>query len=209
MMSFIPPKKFRPVFTILLKIPLKFMFIWVKVELPHGFDYKGRYIFMPNHVSLIDSPLMAAYIPQFINALEAKEHFSWPIYGKLVAQWGNIPIDRKSIRASFNSIKEAGQRVNESNSIIVFPEGGRTSNGELMRFKKMPFHLAKEAEVAIIPVGVSGIFSVNPKGTWLLRPGKVLLKLGAPIPVERVKLLSTEELMEETRAKVLDLIEYI
>lgn len=185
------------------------MFIRVKVALPDGFDYKGRYIFMPNHVSLIDSPLMAAYIPQFINALEAKEHFSWPIYGKLVARWGNIPIDRKSIRASYNSIKEAGLRVKNTNSIIVFPEGGRTSNGELMRFKKMPFHLAKEAEVAIVPVGVSGIFSINPKGTWLLKPGKVLLKLGTPIPFEKVKLLSTEELMAETRAKVLDLIEYV
>ena len=207
MTSFIPPKKFKPVFSLLLKIPFAFLFIRVKVKIPDNFDYAGRYVFMPNHVSLMDSPLMAAYMPQFIIALEAKEHFAWPVYGKLVAKWGNIPIDRKSIRASFNSIKLAGQRVKNENSIIVFPEGGRTSDGQLRKFKKMPFHLAKEAGVSIVPIGILGIYSINPKGTWLLKPGKVSIKIGNPISVEKVKADTIDGLMEKTREEVLELIE--
>ncbi|RLD75582.1 MAG: hypothetical protein DRJ10_15020, partial [Bacteroidetes bacterium] len=140
--------------------------------------------------------------------LEAKEHFGWPLYGKLIAKWGNIPINRKSVQESIKSIRKAELKLKNENSIIVFPEGSRTKNGELGKFKKMPFHLAKEAKVAIIPVGASGIFSLNHKGTLLMKPGRIKIKLGKPIPVEKVTSLSSVELMEETRERILSLIEY-
>ena len=60
------------------------------------------YILVANHVSLLDAPLMVSYIPQFINALEAKEHFDWPFYGKLITKWGNIPINRTPIPRRFD-----------------------------------------------------------------------------------------------------------
>ncbi len=207
-MSFISPKKFRPVFTSLLRFIFNVVFIRVKVELPDDFDYDQRYVFMPNHVSLLDAPLMVSYMPQFINALEAKEHFGWPLYGKLIAKWGNIPINRKSVQESIKSIRKAELKLKNENSIIVFPEGSRTKNGELGKFKKMPFHLAQEAKVAIIPVGASGIFSLNHKGTLLMKPGRIKIKLGKPIPVEKVTSLSSVDLMEETRERILSLIEY-
>ncbi len=208
-MSFISPKKFRPVFTFLLRQIFNIVFIRVKVEIPDDFDYNQRYVFMPNHVSVLDAPLMVSYMPQFINALEAKEHFDWPIYGTLIKKWGNISINRKSVQESIKSIRIAESKLKNENSIIVFPEGGRTKTGQLMKFKKMPFHLAQEAKIAIIPVGASGIFSLNNKGSWLMKPGKIKVKLGNPIPVEKVTSLSSKELMEETREQILSLIEYI
>ncbi len=208
MMSFLSPKKFHPIFTSMLKFIFNIAFIRVKVEVPDDFDHRQRYVFMPNHVSLLDAPLMVSYMPQFINALEAKEHFDWPLYGMLIAKWGNIPINRKSVQESIKSIKKAEIKLKNENSIIVFPEGSRTKTGELGKFKKMPFHLAQEAKVAIIPVGASGVFSLNHKGTFLMKPGMIKLKLGKPIPVETVTSLSSKELMEKTRERIQSLIEY-
>ncbi|MEN8120760.1 MAG: lysophospholipid acyltransferase family protein [Bacteroidota bacterium] len=208
-MNFISPKKFRPVFIFLLKFIFNIAFIRVKVEIPKGFDYNQRYVYMPNHVSILDAPLMVAYLPQFINALEAKEHFDWPFYGKLAAKWGNIPINRKSVQDSIKSVNKAKLKLVNENSIIVFPEGSRTKNGQLGKFKKLPFHLAQDTKVAIVPVGMSGVFSLNKKGTLLVKPGRIKIKLGNPISSEKVVSLSNENLMNETKTQIESLIEYI
>lgn len=207
----VPVKKFRPIFILLLKFNLLIMFIRVKVEMPKNFNFESdkRYIYMPNHVSILDAPIMAAYIPQLVNAVEAKEHFSWAIYGKLIEKWGNIPIERKSVQKSITSMNKAKLKLQNDNSILVFPEGGRTRNGQLLRFKKLPFQLAKDAGVAIIPVGMSGVYSLNKKGSVLMRPGRVKIKFASPIPAEKVIALPHDELMKETRAQIESLIEYI
>ena len=106
------------------------MFIKVKIEYAENLDLNKNYLYMPNHVSLLDAPLMVVYLPQFVNALEAKEHFSWPLYGKLIRMWGNIPIDRKNARSSYTSMMKSKTVLQERNSIIIYPEGGRTTDGE-------------------------------------------------------------------------------
>ncbi len=208
-LSFVSAHKFRPTFTFLLRVFLKIIFIRVKIELPPNFDKTQRYVYMPNHVSLLDAPITVSYFPQFINALEAKEHFDWPLYGQLIKKWGNIPINRKSIQESIKSTHIAQKKLRNENSLIIFPEGGRTKDGQLIRFKKLPFHLVKDSKVALVPVGLSGVYSLNPKGTMLFKPGKIKIKLGEPIPVEKVQSLSHEELMNETKKKIQALIEYI
>ena len=192
----------------MIKAMFQMIFIRVKVQLPENFDKLKTYVYMPNHVSLLDSPLMAAYLPQYISALEAKEHFSWPLYGLLAKKYQNIPINRKSVPESLKSIGIAKQKLKNGISIIVFPEGSRTRTGELSRFKKLPFHMAQDAGVSIVPVGVSGIFNINHKGTILLYPGNIKFVIGNPIEAEQVKNTPIPELMENTREKILELIEY-
>jgi len=207
-MSFMTPQKYNPVFKAMLKFMFTAIFIRVKVVLPENFDKSKAYVYMPNHVSLLDSPLMAAYLPQYISALEAKEHFSWPLYGLLAKKYQNIPINRKSVPESLKSVGIAKQKLKDGISIIVFPEGSRTMTGELGRFKKLPFHLAQDAGVSIVPVGVSGIFDINHKGTLLLAPGKILMKFGEPIDVEHIKNSEVPQLMDEVKEQIQSLIEY-
>lgn len=163
---------------------------------------------MPNHVSIIDAPLCAAYMPEFITALEAAEHFEWPIYGKLTKLYGNIPIDRKSVQNSIKSVHTAKNTIKNSNSIVVFPEGSRTEDGSIGRFKKLPFQLAKDSEVAIIPVGMSGVYCFNKKHSFLFKPTKIKLKFGKIIPVEKVTSLSHDELMQVVHHEIEKLVEY-
>ncbi len=207
-MSFTTPQKFNHAFKAMLKFMFHAIFIRVKVILPKNFDKSKAYVFMPNHVSLLDSPLMAAFLPQYISALEAKEHFSWPLYGLLAKKYQNIPINRKSVAESLKSVGIAKQKLKSGISIVVFPEGSRTMTGKLGHFKKLPFHLAQDAGVSIVPIGVSGIFDINHKGTILLYPGKILMKFGEPVEVDHIKNTDVPILMEEIKEQIQSLIEY-
>jgi len=209
LMYLMPKNKVYKIYKFLLKGIFAIMFVKVKVEYEEDIDINKNYLYMPNHVSFLDAPLMFAYTPHIVNALEAKEHFSWPLYGKLIKMWGNIPIDRKNAKSSYTSMMKGKTVLQERNSIIIYPEGGRTTDGKMKRFKKLPFHIAREAEAAIVPVGVSGIFSINHKGSLTVKPGTIKIKYGKVVAIEDVKNLTDEELLKQVRSDVENLIEYI
>jgi 1-acyl-sn-glycerol-3-phosphate acyltransferase len=207
-LSLVSSKRFIKIFRAYLRMMFAFIFVKVKREFEEPIDFSKRYIYMPNHVSLLDAPICAAYMPEFITALEAAEHFRWPVYGKLTAKYGNIPIERKSIHQSLKSFEIAKHTIVNSNSMVVFPEASRTVDGSLGKFKKLPFQLAKQANVGIIPVGMSGVHTLLKKHSLLFRPSKLTLKFGKIIPAEKVAELSLEELAELTKTEVHRLIEY-
>jgi 1-acyl-sn-glycerol-3-phosphate acyltransferase len=97
--------------------------------------------------------------------------------------------------------------LKKGKSIIILPEGHRTLDGNLGPFKKLPFHLAKQAGVPIIPIGLSGLFELKHKGSWLIRPRPIAIKFGQHIPPEKIDTLSTEELRDFVREKIQDLID--
>jgi len=120
---------------------------------------------------------------------------------------GNIPIDRKNIHASIKSMKKTEKILKKGQSIVILPEGHRTLDGKMRPFKKLPFHLARQAGIPVIPIGLSGLFQLKHKGSWIIHPRPVKIKFGHPISPEKIQALSTEELRECIRAKIQDLIE--
>jgi 1-acyl-sn-glycerol-3-phosphate acyltransferase len=207
-LSVVPSKKFIRVFRFCLRTMFALLFVRVKREYAESIDFSKRFIYMPNHVSIADAPICAAYMPEFITALEASEHFDWPIYGKLTKLYGNIPIDRKSVTGSLKSIQIAKDILKNSNSLVVFPEGSRTDDGTIGRFKKLPFQLAKDSEASIIPVGMSGVHTFNCKHSLFFRPSRIKLKFGKIIPAEKIATLSHEELMQKVHDDIVSLVEY-
>jgi 1-acyl-sn-glycerol-3-phosphate acyltransferase len=206
--SFISSKKFIPIFRSYLRLIFSVIFVRVKREFAEPIDFSKRYIYMPNHVSILDAPICAAYMPEFITALEAAEHFNWPIYGKLTRSYGNIPIQRRSIHQSLKSFDIAKETIVNKNSMVIFPESSRTEDGDIGRFKKLPFQLAKQANVGIVPVGMSGVYTLNKKHSFLFKPSSLKLKFGKIIPASVVADLTIEELAEMTRKEVEKLKEY-
>ncbi len=207
-LQFIPSKKYSPFFRFALKIMFALLFVRVKCEFEEEIDLSKNYIYMSNHVSLLDAPLFSAYMPQFVTALEAMEHFSWPLYGRLARLYGNIPINRKNVRESLKSMSEAFDVLKNKNSMVIFPEGSRTQDGTIGEFKKMSFKLAKRANVGIVPLGMSGAYTLNPKGRFILKPSQLKLKFGKPITAEQIKLMNADELTEMVRNKIIELHEY-
>jgi 1-acyl-sn-glycerol-3-phosphate acyltransferase len=204
---FIRQKVLDPFIKKSLRILFKILFIKVRSEGADNIEKDKTYLFMSNHESLFDIPLLGAYIPTFVRGVEALRQFKWPVYGWAIRRLGNIPIDRKNIHASIKSIKRTEKALKKGRSIIILPEGHRTLDGNLGPFKKLPFHLAKQADVPVIPIGLSGLFQLKHKGSWLIRPRPVHIKFGQPIPPIKIQSLSTEELRDYVREKIQDLIE--
>jgi 1-acyl-sn-glycerol-3-phosphate acyltransferase len=202
---FLKPTTFDPWLKKSLRFLFKILFIKVQSVGSELIESNTIYLFMSNHSSLFDIPLLEAYVPTFVRGVEALRQFKWPLYGWTIRRLGNIPIDRKNIHASIKSIKITEKILKKGKSIIILPEGHRTLDGNLGPFKKLPFYLAKHAGVQIIPIGLSGLFQLKHKGSWLIRPRPVTIKFGQPIPLEKIQSLSTEELRNFVREKIQDL----
>ena len=206
---FLKPKTFDPFLKKSLKLLFKIIFVKVRVEGEENVASDQTCLFMANHVSLFDIPLLAAYIPTFVRGVEALRQFKWPVYGWAIRRLGNIPIDRKNIHASIRSIKKTEQVLKKGKSIVILPEGHRTLDGRLRPFKKLPFFLAKQAGVPIIPIGLSGLFQLKNKGSWVIRPRPITIRFGKPVSPEAVEKLSKEELNSLIRDQISALIDPI
>ena len=202
LMSFLSRKIIYKIYKPLLKFLFILLFIKVKLEYEEKIDINKNYLYMPNHISILDAPLMFAYTPHIINALEAEEHFSWPLYGKIIKKWGNIPVNRKNAKSSYTSMMKVKDVLQERNSVLIYPEGGRTLNGKLKRFKKLPFHLAKKADATIIPMAISGLFNINHKGTLLFSPGSIKIKYGKLITSKEIKKMTENELLKRVKNNI-------
>jgi 1-acyl-sn-glycerol-3-phosphate acyltransferase len=204
---FVKPRTLDPWIKKSLRFLFKILFIKVHSEGSEKIEPKKTYLFMCNHSSLFDIPLLEAYIPTYVRGVEALRQFKWPVYGWVIRRLGNIPIERENIHASIRSIKTTEKSLRGGLSIVILPEGHRTLDGNLGTFKRLPFHLAKQAGVPIIPIGISGLFQLKRKGSWLIRPRSVSIKFGEPVDPETIQALSTEELRDSIHAKISDLIE--
>ena len=199
---FIPPRKLDPFLKAGCRFLLRALFIKVRVEGVDSVDGGRTHLFMANHASLFDVPVLAGHIPAFVRAVEADSHFKWPVYGWAIRRLGNIPIKRTDVHASVRSIRKAEDWIKDGKSLVILPEGSRTMDGKLRPFKKLPFFLAKQSGVDIIPIGLSGLFRLKSKRSWIIRPTTVTVRFGLSISRETIQSLSEEDLREKVRGEI-------
>ncbi len=164
-------------------------------------------IFMANHSSLIDIPLLKAVIPQYFIGIVAHDQMNYFLYGPTVRRIGSIPIHRNNIRRSLKSFKTARDMLEKGIHITVLPEGGRSKDGLLMPFKKLPFRFARDSNASIVPMAISGVFAMKNKGSLHLNPGQIVVRFGPVISAEKIASLEIEELMELTRDQIYSRLE--
>ena len=157
--------------------------VGVRTEV-RGIDHlePGRtYIFMPNHSSNLDPPVLVRAIPGRTSILVKKELFRIPILGTGMRLAELVPVDRTDREAAIESVNAAISVMQRGLHMLVFPEGTRTSDGRLLPFKKGPFHLAMESGVPVVPITILGTFESWPKTRFALRPGTVTVFFHEPI----------------------------
>jgi len=192
---FFKPQKTFPIISFLLRLTFKLLFIKLEINYENVIPKDKPYIFMANHTSFWDVFVAGATSPVYVSALEADSHFRWPIYGLIIKAYGQIPINRSNPRASWNSYLKAIEKIHkEKISIIVFPEGTRSRDGRLQKFKKIPFKFVKEAKVDLVPVGYINVNSLSPMTNFWIQPTKIKVNFGTIIPKEKIEQLSVEEL---------------
>lgn len=204
---FLPVEIYDPWLKKLLRLLFRLLGIPVRVKGAERVESGRTYLFMANHVSLFDMPLLAGFVPGIVRGLEATRQSSWFLYGLAMRRMGNIPISRKNVFAAMKSLRRAREKLRGGRSLIILPEGHRTLDGKLRQFKRLPFHLAKEAEVDLMPIGISGLFTLKPKSSWMIRPTPLTISFGRPITAAEIRGLSERELRDITRRRIESLIE--
>lgn len=166
-------------------------------------DKKVSYVFMANHLSLIDGPLLFMLIPQFVRVILKKEAFRIPVIGQAMRQVGFIPVDRKSLKGGKKSIDQASHMIKEKGfSFLIFPEGTRSRDGKLQPFKRGGFFLAVSSQVAILPVSIKGSYELMPKGSFFAKKGKVRVAFHPPVSVQGLDRDSLPQLIGKVRSVI-------
>jgi 1-acyl-sn-glycerol-3-phosphate acyltransferase len=162
----------------------------------------GRYIFMANHQSLFDIPVLLATLPGQTRFLAKQSLFRIPLFGWAIRAGGFIPVDREDRSRAREVFQAAAARLRAGTSVLVFPEETRSLDGRLLPFQRGGFLLALKSGLPIVPVGIQGTLRVQPKGRLRIHPGVVRVRYGAPIAVAGGELRRKRELTAEVRRRV-------
>ncbi len=138
-------------------------------------------IFMSNHESQMDPPVLVAALPVPAVYIAKKEVKYMPFVGWAAWAAGVIFIDRGDRDRAIRSIHDAAMQIRGGKSVVIFPEGTRSRDGQMLPFKKGGFALALEAGVPIIPLATMGGFQVLPRGSLFFRPGQYRVRVGTPV----------------------------
>lgn len=179
----------------------------IQIEGLDRIDPARAYVFVANHRSLMDTPVVLAHVPLQFRFLAKRGLFRIPILGTHLRRAGHLPVVKGDPRASLRSMSEAARIVRETGvSILLFPEGGRTK-GELREFKEGAAYIAIKAGVPVAPLGLKGTSKVLPMGSMQIMSGTVELKIGAPIPTANLTLKDRTALTQTLHDQVAILLE--
>ncbi|MEW6456084.1 MAG: lysophospholipid acyltransferase family protein [Acidobacteriota bacterium] len=166
-------------------------------------NFKTPYVFMANHQSFIDGPLGFYLIDIPVRVFPKKEVFKIPIIGLGMKLAGFIPVDRKNRVKARSAIEKAVEIIKkEKCSFLIFPEGTRSIDGNLLPFKKGGFVLAIKSNVPIVPISIVGSKDIIPKGKFSVRKGTVRVKFHSPISTDGYTIEDRNKLVEVVRNEI-------
>jgi 1-acyl-sn-glycerol-3-phosphate acyltransferase len=163
-------------------------------------DGARTYIFMSNHVSNLDPPIITPLIPKRTSVMVKKELLSYPILGRAMRMGSMVPVDRVNRNAGIEAVRIAKKVVQQGLNMTIYVEGHRSFDGKLLPFKKGPFYLAMECGVPVVPVTITNTNYLMPKGRFAIKPGTATVIFHPPI--EPADFGGRECLMEKVRAVI-------
>lgn len=164
---------------------LKIGGVRLKVSGIENIDPDHQYLFIVNHQSNIDIPVLVQALGQFQLRWIAKKELLWvPIFGWAMWATKHIIVDRSDSLDALKSLDVAKRRIAAGLSVVIFPEGTRSADGKLLPFKRGGFLLALKTKTPIVPITINGTRKILPKGDWRIRDGEISIAIGAPLSSE-------------------------
>ncbi len=179
----------------------------VKVEGLEKIAAEKNYLFVSNHLSYMDTPVILANLPDF-RFLAKSGLFKIPLLGTHLATAGHIPVPRGDARAAVKTMTTAAQTIRERGiSLLIFPEGGRSPTGELAPFQEGAAYIAIRAGVPLVPIALQGTREVLPFGSGHVRSGWVTIRVGDPIPTAQLQLRDRSRITAELRDRIVSMLD--
>jgi len=180
--------------------------IWnSKVSGLEKIDPKQQYLIMCNHQSLLDILIVAARLPVLFRFLAKKELFLIPFMGWHMHFAKYIPVERKSKTSRHKALMSIDEWLQRGSSILFFPEGTRSLDGEIHDFRPAAFKIAQKRNVTILPIVVDGSGSALPKNSFLLKKTTCFyLSVLDPVPMKNVTDEQVNDLMHQVRFSMIE-----
>lgn len=175
----------------------------VIIDNPECIERDKPQIFMSNHQSFFDVFALMGYLPVNLRFVAKKSLARIPLFGQAMKAVGMIILDRKDHQQAVKSLNEGAQKFPKGISILNFPEGTRSRDGELGEFKKGGFVLAIKAEVPITPVSVRGGRKILPADSFRVHSGRMHIFVGEQFDVRNYSLEEKEALIKEVRSTII------
>ena len=170
-------------------------------------DPSQSYIYMSNHRSNFDIPVLLGCLPIQFRWLAKAELFKIPIFGRAMRGAGYVKIDRFNRESAFKSIDQVAAKMKNGVSVMIFPEGTRSEDGNIKPFKKGGFVMAVDSGVSIVPVILGGTRSIMAKGSWRIIPGSVTLSIEKPIATTGYNRDTKDDLIQYVKSVICEVFE--
>jgi len=174
----------------------------VQIQGLKNIPFTGSAIYVSNHQSNFDIPIIYAGLPIQFRWMAKQEMFKIPLLGLAMKLGGLIPIDRLNRRTTMHSIIAAAQSIKEGTSVVIFPEGTRTPDGQLQEFKKGALLIAAKAQVPVIPIVIHGSYQIQPKGHWKINGGLLKVEFLPPITTDGLKSKDIDRLTSKVHDQI-------
>jgi 1-acyl-sn-glycerol-3-phosphate acyltransferase len=189
--------------TWMMRVGRRILGIDVKVTGLERLDAATPYIFMSNHLSFLDGPLLMTILDRPARVIVKRFVFRTPVLGLGMRFAGYVPLDKEGAGAGKKSIARAARLIREKRySFLIYPEGARSWDGNLQRFRRGGFFLAVECGAPIVPVTIRGTFELMPRGKRLVRRGRVRITFHEPVPVTGCTRETMVELIEKVKGAI-------
>ncbi len=197
-----------------LKGPTAIMRFWARGVLALGgvrlrldgmahVDSSQPTIYMANHASMIDIPVLIAALPGHLRFIFKKSLLWAPLIGPVIYLMGMVPIERGGgRRKASEGLARAGRQIRKGKAVIIFPEGTRTRDGELAPFKKGGFYLAIQEKISITPVSISNSQNVGGRSSFLIKKGVIDVRVHPPIDTGRYSIDERSALINTVRGVI-------
>jgi 1-acyl-sn-glycerol-3-phosphate acyltransferase len=176
-----------------------------KVTGMEAIDTSKPYVYAVNHASALDIPMLYVYLPFEFRIAFKKELLAYPIVGWHLKRSGQICVDQQNPARSIGSIRTALKSLKSGMPLVIFPEGGRTPDGEIKPFLPGALFLAIKAQVDIVPVALVGTFELLPMNTYHIKCRPLEMRVGQPISTSGYTLRNMDALSDRVHKAVVDL----
>lgn len=180
----------------------RLMFLPVTVEGLEHIQQGQSYVFVSNHQSMFDVWLIYGWLPVIFKWLMKAELRKVPFVGTACKAAGHIFVDRRNPKAAMESMEEVKKQLKDGVCTVIFPEGTRTKDGQVGRFKRGAFQIALDLQLPVVPISLSGCYNVLPKGKPFVYRRPVRMYVGEPIDITQFE--NNNDAIEFVRSKVIE-----